>query len=38
MDNPIIIHAEKIKGTAFGDPRLEKRGLHYMKQCFSTNR
>lgn len=26
MDNPIIIHTEKIKGTAFGDPRLVKRG------------
>ena len=29
MDNPIIIDAEKIKGSAFGDPRLVKRGPHY---------
>ena len=34
MNNPIIIHAEKIEGTAFGDPRLVKRGPHYMSQCW----
>lgn len=26
MDNPILIHAEQIKETALGDPRLVKRG------------
>jgi hypothetical protein len=26
MDNPILIHAQQIGRTAFGDPRLEKRG------------
>jgi hypothetical protein len=38
MDNPIIIHAEQITGTAFGDPLLVKRELHYMKQCLRITR
>jgi hypothetical protein len=38
VDNPILIHAAMIPGKAFGDPRLVKRGLHYMRQCESTNR
>jgi hypothetical protein len=26
MDNPILIHAQQVGRTAFGDPRLVKRG------------
>ncbi len=37
VDNPILIHAEQIAGTAFGDPRLVKRGQHYMQQCSNIN-
>ncbi|MBD2448664.1 hypothetical protein H6G76_16195 [Nostoc sp. FACHB-152] len=29
MDNPILIHASTTPGTAFGDPRLIKRGQHF---------
>ena len=32
MDNPILIHAQQIGKTAFGDPRLVKRGRHWMSQ------
>ncbi|MEB3211145.1 MAG: hypothetical protein VKL39_07305, partial [Leptolyngbyaceae bacterium] len=28
LENPILIHAHRLKGAAFGDKRLEKRGLH----------
>lgn len=38
MDNPILIHAQQIRGAALGDARLEKRGRHYMRQCVRTNR
>jgi hypothetical protein len=30
MDNPILIHAQQTGLKAFGDPRLEKRGLICM--------
>ncbi|GAP99482.1 hypothetical protein NIES2104_60480 [Leptolyngbya sp. NIES-2104] len=38
MDNPILIHAQALKGAAFGDKRLEKRGQPYTKRFVSTNR
>ena len=38
MENPILIHGQALKGAAFGDKRLEKRGRHCMKQYASTNR
>ncbi|MGB7890447.1 MAG: hypothetical protein WCF82_00740 [Microcoleus sp.] len=31
MDNPILIHASLLEGTALGLQRLVKRGRHYMK-------
>jgi hypothetical protein len=30
MDNPILIHAQAVGRTAFGAPRLVKRGRNYM--------
>lgn len=30
MENPILIHAEVLQGSAFGDRRLEKRGRRSM--------
>lgn len=32
MDNPILVHAHQSASTVFGDPRLVKRGRHYMNQ------
>ncbi len=32
LENPILIHAQRFKGAAFGDKRLQKRGLHYTRQ------
>jgi hypothetical protein len=31
VNNPILIHASLLEGTAFGDPRLVKREQHYTK-------
>jgi hypothetical protein len=31
-DNPIQLQQQQIDGHVFGDARLEKRGLHYMKR------
>ncbi len=32
LENPILIHAQRFKRAAFGDKRLQKRGLHYTRQ------
>jgi hypothetical protein len=37
MDNPILIHAQALKGAAFGDKRLEKRGQHCTQRFANTN-
>ena len=37
MDNPIMVHAQNIQATAFGDKRLEKRGRHCIIRCCNTS-
>lgn len=36
-ENPVLIHAQQIKGSAFGDKRLEKRGRHFMMPSASIS-
>jgi hypothetical protein len=38
MNNPIVIHAEQSQGTAFGDERLVKRGLHCTRRSTAIAR
>ena len=38
MNNPILIHASTALGTAFGDPRLIKRGQHQSINIRQINR